>query len=85
MDVYGDLFRYRELFSNLFRRDLQAKYKGSVLGVAWSFVTPIMLMGIYFLVFSVIWHQRFEGLDHYALFLRSGLVGFDEQRAQQHL
>jgi ABC-type polysaccharide/polyol phosphate export permease len=76
MDVYADLFRYRELFSNLFRRDLQAKYKGSVLGVAWSFVTPIMLMAIYFLVFSVIWHQRFKGLDHYALFLLSGLVSW---------
>jgi ABC-type polysaccharide/polyol phosphate export permease len=74
MDVYADIFRYRELFSNLFRRDLQAKYKGSVLGVAWTFVTPIMLMGIYFLVFSVIWKTRFNGLDHYALFLLSGLV-----------
>ena len=30
MTVYTDLFRYRELFGNLFRRDLQAKYKGSV-------------------------------------------------------
>jgi ABC-type polysaccharide/polyol phosphate export permease len=74
MDVYADLFRYRELFSNLFRRDLQAKYKGSVLGVAWSLVTPIMLMAIYFLVFSVIWRQKFKGVDHYALFLLSGLV-----------
>ena len=28
MDVYGDLLRYRELFTSLFRRDLRAKYKG---------------------------------------------------------
>ena len=34
--VYADLFRYHELFGSLFRRDLRAKYKGSVLGVAWS-------------------------------------------------
>ena len=30
MSVYADLLRYRELFGNLFRRDLRAKYKGSV-------------------------------------------------------
>src|SRR6476469_2613497 len=29
--VYGDLVRYRELFGNLFRRDVQAKYRGYVL------------------------------------------------------
>ena len=34
MSVYADCFRYRELFGNLFRRDLQAKYRGSALGVA---------------------------------------------------
>ena len=32
MTVYADLLRYRELFANLFRRDFQAKYKGSLLG-----------------------------------------------------
>src|SRR5437763_2696471 len=76
MDVYADLFRYRELFSNLFRRDLQAKYKGSVLGVAWSLVIPLMLMGIYFLVFSKILGARFPGVDHYALFMLSGLASW---------
>ena len=36
MTVYADLLRYRELFGNLFRRDFQAKYRGSALGVLWS-------------------------------------------------
>ena len=35
MSVYSDLFSYRELFANLFRRDLQKRYKGSALGVVW--------------------------------------------------
>jgi ABC-2 type transport system permease protein len=74
MDVYTDLFRYRELFSNLFRRDLQAKYKGSLLGVGWSLVTPLALMGIYYVVFSKILGQRFTGIDNYALFMLSGLA-----------
>jgi ABC-type polysaccharide/polyol phosphate export permease len=74
MDVYADLFRYRELFSNLFRRDLQAKYKGSVLGVAWSLLTPLMLMAIYFVVFTKILGATFRGIDNYALFMLTGLA-----------
>jgi lipopolysaccharide transport system permease protein len=70
--VYVDLLRYRELFGNLFRRDLQAKYKGSVLGVAWSLVNPLVLLGIYLLVFSLLW--KAIPVDHPALFLLSGLA-----------
>jgi lipopolysaccharide transport system permease protein len=70
--VYADLFRYRELFGNLFRRDLQAKYKGSMLGVAWSLVNPLVLLGIYLLVFSLLW--KAIPVDHPALFLLSGLA-----------
>jgi len=70
--VYADLFRYRELFGSLFRRDLQAKYKGSILGVAWSLVNPLVLLGIYLLVFSLLW--KAIPVDHPALFLLSGLA-----------
>ena len=52
MSIYADLYRYRELFGNLFRRDLQTRYKGSALGVVWSLINPLILMGIYVLVFS---------------------------------
>ncbi|HKT44105.1 MAG TPA: ABC transporter permease [Gaiellaceae bacterium] len=74
MNVYADLLRYRELFGNLFRRDLQAKYRGSALGVLWTIVNPIMLMGVYLLVFSVMWNTRFSAVHHYPLFLLSGLA-----------
>jgi ABC-type polysaccharide/polyol phosphate export permease len=71
--VYADLFRYRELFGSLFRRDLRAKYKGSVLGLAWSLANPVLLMLVYLLVFSVIWKAPSTDLDHYWLFLLCGL------------
>ena len=72
MAVYADLFRYRELFANLFQRELRVKYKGSVLGVAWSLANPLVLMGIYVLVFSTLWHVA-NGIDHYPLYLLTGL------------
>jgi lipopolysaccharide transport system permease protein len=71
--VYGDLVRYRELFGNLFRRDVQAKYRGSLLGVAWTLANPVLLMAVYLLVFSVLWDTPFGNEGHYGLFLLVGL------------
>src|SRR6266567_652718 len=71
--VYGDLVRYRELFGNLFRRDVQAKYRGSVLGLAWTLANPVLLMAVYLLVFSVLWNTPFGNEGHYGLFLLVGL------------
>ncbi len=74
MNTYADVFRYRELFGNLFRRDLQAKYRGSALGVLWTIANPVLLMGVYLLVFSVVWHATFASGGHYPLFLLVGLA-----------
>lgn len=73
MATYLDLFRYRELFGSLFRRDLRAKYKGSVLGLAWSLAHPVVLMLVYLLVFSVLLKIQTADYEHYWLFLLSGL------------
>jgi ABC-type polysaccharide/polyol phosphate export permease len=70
--VYADLFRYRELFGNLFRRDLSVKYRGSVLGLVWSLANPLALMGIYFFVFAVLW--KGNTVAHYPLYLLTGLT-----------
>ena len=74
MTVYADLFRYRELFGNLFRRDLNAKYKGSVLGVVWVLIPPLVLMGVYLLVFHYLW--RTTPIPHYTLYLLAGLASW---------
>ena len=74
--VYGDLVRYRELFGNLFRRDVQAKYRGSLLGVAWTLANPVLLMAVYLLVFSVLWKTPFANGGHYGLFLLVGLAAW---------
>jgi lipopolysaccharide transport system permease protein len=71
--VYADLFRYRELFGSLFRRDLRAKYKGSVLGLAWTLANPLILMAVYVAVFSLLWKASVADVDHYWLFLLCGL------------
>ena len=74
MSTYLDVLRYRELSGNLFRRDLQAKYRGSALGVLWTIANPVMLMGVYLLVFGVVWKSPFANGGHYPLFLLTGLA-----------
>ncbi|MGI8632697.1 MAG: ABC transporter permease [Solirubrobacterales bacterium] len=65
--------RYRYLFEQMVRRELRQKYKGSALGVVWYLVNPLVLMGAYTLVFSVM--LRFFGdIPDYPLFLLVGLV-----------
>jgi len=71
MTVYADLLRYRELFANLFRRDFQAKYKGSLLGVFWSLLNPLVLLGVYLVVFGLLWNGG--TIRHYPLYLLVGL------------
>ena len=84
LTVYSDLFAYRELFGNLFRRDLQAKYKGSALGVVWVLLPPLVLMGVYLLVFHVLW--RAANVPHYSLYLLAGSnLTIDKDLMRQYL
>jgi lipopolysaccharide transport system permease protein len=64
---------YGELLRTLFRRELRARYKGSGLGIAWSIVYPLAMMGVYTLVFSVLWKAA-GNIPHYPLFVLSGLA-----------
>lgn len=64
--------RNRELFWSLVRREVRARYKGSVLGLLWSLVTPLVMMGAYTLVFSVLF--TVFPIEHYPAFLLTGLA-----------
>jgi lipopolysaccharide transport system permease protein len=48
------VLRYRELIRNLVLRDIQLKYRGSILGLAWSLMNPIVLVGASTLAFKYI-------------------------------
>src|SRR6266436_3059715 len=72
MTVYSDLLRYRELFANLFRRDFQAKYKGSLLGIFWSLLNPLVLLGVYLVVFGLIFPSN--KIAQYPVYLLAGLA-----------
>jgi lipopolysaccharide transport system permease protein len=69
----GLLPRYGELLRTLIRRELRSRFKGSALGIVWSLLYPLAMMGVYTLVFSVLWKVTGE-IPHYPLFVLSGLA-----------
>jgi lipopolysaccharide transport system permease protein len=66
------VLRYRFLFEQMVRRELRQKYKGSALGVFWYLINPIVLMGAYALVFSVL--LKVANIPDYPLFLIAGMI-----------
>ena len=64
---------YGELLRSLLRRELRARYKGSALGLLWSLLYPLVMMGVYTLVFSVLWKGA-RNIPHYPLFVLAGLA-----------
>jgi lipopolysaccharide transport system permease protein len=70
----GKLFRYRGLIQSLVARELKARYRGSVLGFLWSFINPLLLLGIYSFIFTTILPNRAEGVQPYSLFMLCGIL-----------
>lgn len=73
------VYRYHYLIGQLVRRDVILKYRGSFLGIAWSFLYPLLLLSVFTLVFGNIigskWSTRGSGID-LALFIYCGLLVF---------
>lgn len=63
--------RALELLWALVAKEISIKYKRSVLGILWSFVTPLMLTGVYIYVFAYIYKR---GTPGFALFVLSGIL-----------
>lgn len=72
---------YRELISRLTYRDIQARYRGSIMGLAWSIIVPIVLLAVYTFVFSVVFQSRWgihnTSKAHFAIVLFCGLLVFN--------
>jgi lipopolysaccharide transport system permease protein len=62
-----------ELLSNFARREVRGRYKGSVLGLVWTLVIPLVMMVTYTFVFSVLW--QVASMPNYWLYLLIG-IGF---------
>jgi lipopolysaccharide transport system permease protein len=69
-----ELWSYRELIVNLVMRDLRVRYKGSALGYLWTQLAPLMMMAVFWLVFSFVMPS---GIAMFPVFLIVGLLAWN--------
>jgi ABC-2 type transport system permease protein len=62
-----------ELLSQLVRKDLKVKYQGSALGFVWSLANPLLMLGIYYVIFAIVLKN---GVPDFHVYLMSGLLAF---------
>ncbi len=80
-ELVKSAFIHRRLIYTLTKREVISRYRGSILGLMWSFFTPVLMLVVYTFVFSVVFQARWsEGQTSksaFALVLFSGLIIFN--------
>ena len=79
--MFASLWRNRRLIWQMARRDIDARYRGSLMGLAWSFITPFVMLAVYTFVFSVVFKARWglgenESRTDFAIMLFAGMIVF---------
>lgn len=79
--LVASLFRNLALIVRMTRRDVVARYRGSFIGLAWSFFNPVLLLIVYTFVFSVVFKARWgdsrfgaDGDGNLAVMIFSGMI-----------
>lgn len=78
----GSLWHNRSLIRLLVVREVAGRYRGSILGIFWSFFNPVFMLAVYTFVFSVVFKARWgtggdESRAEFALILFAGLLIFN--------
>ncbi|MBN8654294.1 MAG: ABC transporter permease [Anaerolineae bacterium] len=79
--MFTSLWRNRHLILQMIRRDVSARYRGSLLGLTWSFIYPLLMLVVYTFVFSVVFKSRWstdagESKTDFAILLFAGMIVF---------
>ncbi|UHQ22694.1 ABC transporter permease [Lysobacter sp. 5GHs7-4] len=78
--MFAGFWRERRLIAQLIRRDVLGRYRGSIMGVAWSFLYPVLMLAVYTFVFSVVFEAKWpgslagQGKARFALLLFIGVI-----------
>ena len=76
--ILGSIVEHRFVISQLAKRAILGRYRGTVLGLLWSLVTPLLLLAVYTFVFGTIlqvrWVSQSGGNAEFAAILFSGML-----------
>ena len=70
-ELFNNIYSYRQLLKSNVRKEIRGKYKGSFLGVLWSFVNPLLAALVYAIVFPLILRNS---EPHYVTFIVIGII-----------
>ncbi len=70
LEEFKDLWRYRDLLTQLIARNIKTRYKRSVLGIFWTMLNPLLMMLVLTFVFSEVF--KFSA-KHYAAYALAGI------------
>lgn len=80
-EVVVSIWGNRSLIASLARRDVTGRYRGSVVGLLWSFFNPVFMLAVYTFFFSVVFKARWAGgsdsKTEFALIAFAGLIIFN--------
>jgi len=73
------MWAHRHLVKNLARRDIIGRYRGSILGLGWSFLQPLFMLLVYIFVFGIVFELKWDveprfGDKNFGVILFSGLI-----------
>ncbi len=71
---WRDLWRYRELFYFLARRDILVRYKQTVMGIGWALIRPFLTMLVFTFVFNRVAKLAASGTTPYPLLVFAGML-----------
>jgi lipopolysaccharide transport system permease protein len=76
-----NLWHHRDLIRQFTHREIEGRYRGSFLGLFWSFVNPLVLLLIYTFVFGVVFAARWpnaktDNLSEFAITLFCGIIAY---------
>lgn len=79
LESFASLWRHRRLALALVRREVTGRYRGSMMGMAWSFFNPVFMLLIYTAVFSIVFKARWgtgsdESKADFAIILFVGMI-----------
>jgi len=76
--MFASAWRHRLLVGQLIQREILGRYKGSVFGLLWSLINPLILLAVYTFVFSFVfktrWNSGSDSKTEFALVLFAGLI-----------
>lgn len=78
LEVWCSFWRNRALIWQMTKREVVGRYRGSMIGILWSFLNPLLMLGVYTFVFSTVFKARWgagsDSKTEFAIVLFAGMI-----------